>query len=134
MKTNPPQIGDVYKYDGEHVCVEETYADGAMVYGITCKLRVVSYNWLYPITLTEDWLYKLGFAERDSEWIRMFCYLGGMCTFKVLKNGYTWKLEAYNDYGSPNIYSIIYVHNLQRLLRIYGDFREHGKDLLYGRD
>lgn len=134
MSIRPLQIGDIYKYNGEPVCVEETYADGAMVYGITSKLRVVSHNCLYPITLTEDWLYKLGFADRDSEWIRMFCYLGGMCTFKVLKNGHEWKLEVYTGYSPPNVHSIVYVHTLQRLLRIYGDFREKGKDLLYGRD
>lgn len=130
---NPLQIGDIYMYKSEPVCVEETYANGAMIYGLECKLDIVPYYLLRAMTLNEDWLSKLGFLNQDSEWIRTFSNpYSDLITFKLLRNGFAWKSEVYCGFESPNVHYAAYVNTLQKLLRIYGDYQERGRELLYG--
>ena len=129
----PLQIGDIYMYRREPVCVEETYADGAMIYGLECKLNVVPYNLLHPMTLNEDWLSKFGFLNQYSEWVRTFNdYFGDLITFKMLRTEFAWKSEIYCGFASPNVHRVVYVHTLQKLLRIYCDYQERERELLYG--
>ena len=108
MEANELRIGNyVYPFDDIYLVSNKTIIEDCIQ---VCFKDFENTNELHPISLTEDWLLKLGFRNVSNNWYNIFANEN---TFNVylFENESGFRVEIVNQ----SIAVLNYVHELQNL-------------------
>jgi hypothetical protein len=123
MKANELRIGNLVK----HIDKDSVFTvKGIDLLGIDCENDIESmyssYEMLYYVKLTEEWLLKFGF-QKTMSWTYVKDLVGNLeLVYYLGEKGWSIGFKSYSDF--PNLK---YVHELQNLY-----FALTGKELTYG--
>jgi hypothetical protein len=123
MRANELRIGNLVK----HIDKDSVFTvKGIDLLGIDCENDIESmyssYEMLYYVKLTEEWLLKFGF-EKTMSWTYVKDLVGNLeLVYYLGEKGWSIGFKSYSDFSN-----LKYVHELQNLY-----FALTGKELTYG--